>query len=341
MIIDENYLEDETVETPEQTDADSAENRAGFDQNLRPKRLNEFIGQTAIKANLELSIQAARQREEPIDHIILAGPAGLGKTTLASIVAAEMEAPIRITSGPAMERAGDLASILTNLQAGEILFIDEIHRINRTIEEILYPAMEDFALDLVLGKGPGARTMRLDLPRFTLIGATTKPGSLSAPLRDRFGLHYQLDNYTNDDLTAIVLRSAGILDVDIDDESAGLIATRARRTPRVANRLIKRVRDYALVHNDNHVTPEVAQRTFRDLGIDELGLDATDRRILTVISQQFNGGPVGVDALAAATAIERVTLEDVYEPFLLQIGVLDRTTRGRIITDRGIKHITH
>lgn len=309
------------------------------DTALRPKVLGDFIGQPDIKANLHTAITAARGREESLEHILLAGPAGLGKTTLAGIIGSEMGLPVRITSGPALERAGDIASILTSLQPGEILFIDEIHRLNRTVEELLYPAIEDFALDLVVGKGPGARTMRLNLPNFTLIGATTKPGSLSAPLRDRFGIHFQLDYYSDADIAKIILRSAKLLGIEVTPAAAEVIAKRSRRTPRVANRLVKRVRDYATINNALPVTPEIAEKALDELGIDKLGLDTTDRRILHTIVKQFHSGPVGVAAVSAATAIEQETLEDVYEPYLLQIGFIDRTLRGRVVTDAGVSHL--
>ncbi len=310
-----------------------------FDVALRPKTLVDYIGQEAVRKNLALTIEAARKRDEPTEHILLSGPPGLGKTTLAAIVAAELEVPFRITSGPALERRGDLASIVASLQPGEVLFIDEIHRLNRTIEEMLYPAMEDFALDLILGKGPGARTMRITLPRFTLIGATTRPGSLSAPLRDRFGLHYHLDYYTTDELAQIILRSAKLLDVAIEPDAAVLLAARSRRTPRIANRLIKRVRDYASVHGDGVIHLNDVEISLKDLGIDGQGLDSVDRKILSTILTQFDGGPVGIETIAAATAIEPATLEDMYEPFLLQIGFLDRTPRGRKATSAAAKHL--
>jgi holliday junction DNA helicase RuvB len=309
------------------------------DTALRPRRLNEYIGQPTITKNLHLSITAAKQREEPVEHIIFSGPPGLGKTTLASIVAAELSVPIRITSGPALERSGDLASILASLTPGEVLFIDEIHRLNRTVEEMLYPVMEDFALDLVLGKGAGARTMRLTLPRFTLIGATTKPGNLSGPLRDRFGLNYHLEYYSEADLTNIIKRSAKLLDIKIDSDAAALLAERSRRTPRIANRLVKRVRDYASVHGDGIIHAQNVNQSLEDLGIDHIGLDPVDRRILTTIIKHYNGGPVGVETMAAATSIERATIEDVYEPYLLQLGYLQRTPRGRKVTQAGAQHV--
>ncbi len=316
-------------------------NDNSFDNALRPRDLSEYIGQESLKRNLAVTLKAALMRQEPADHILFSGPPGLGKTTLAGIVAKELNVPLRVTSGPALERSGDLASILANLQTGEVLFIDEIHRLNHTIEEMLYPALEDYALDLVLGKGPAARTMRLQLARFTLIGATTKPGGLSAPLRDRFGLHFHLEYYTPKDLAQIVARSAKLLNVSIEPQAAALLADRARRTPRVANRLIKRVRDYATVHGDGVVRRDDVEATLRELGIDSHGLDPIDQRILKTILEQYAGGPVGVEAIAAATAIERDTLEDMYEPYLLQIGFLDRTPRGRRATPAAAAHLGH
>lgn len=311
----------------------------GLDTALRPKRLTEYVGQETLKKSLVLTIEAAKMREEPVEHILLAGPPGLGKTTLAGIVAAELGVPFRITSGPALERGGDLASILASLQPGEILFVDEIHRLNRNVEEMLYPALEDFALDLVLGKGPAARTMRIQLPRFTLIGATTRPGNLSSPLRDRFGLHYHLEYYTDSELAAIITRSATLLEVAIEPAASQLLAERCRRTPRVANRLVKRVRDFATVHGDGTIRVSDARETLEDLGIDERGLDGVDRRLLQAIIEKYQGGPVGIEALAAATGIERATLEDVYEPYLLQIGFLNRTPRGRKVTPAAVQHL--
>lgn len=310
-----------------------------FDSALRPESFDDYVGQDAIKKSLHVTLAAAKQRSEPVEHLLFAGPPGLGKTTLASLIARELEQPLRITSGAALERSGDLAAILVSLQPGEVLFIDEIHRLSRTIEEMLYPAMEDFAIDLILGKGPAARTMRLDLPRFTLIGATTKPGSLSSPLRDRFGLTYHLAYYTDNEITQIIQRSSQLLAITIDDDAARFLAQRSRRTPRVANRLVKRVRDYATVQRRERVTLKDAKGTLADLGIDDFGLDTIDRRILETIALQFEGGPVGVDALAAATSLERVTLEDMYEPYLLQIGFLDRTPRGRRMTSAAATHL--
>lgn len=314
--------------------------RTSFDTALRPSVLADYVGQSTIKKNLQLTMTAAKERSEPIDHILLSGPPGLGKTTLGRIVASEMAVPIRVTSGPALERSGDLASILASLQPQEVLFIDEIHRLNRTIEEMLYPVMEDGSLDLVLGKGPAARTMRLDLPPFTLIGATTRPGDLSGPLRDRFGLQYHLEYYSLEDMTQIVKRSAELLLVTIDPDAAIALAARARATPRIANRLIKRVRDYAQVNNpDRTIRHRDVETALSDLGIDTFGLDTVDRRLLTTIIERFDGGPVGAETLAAALSIERATLEDVYEPYLMQIGFLQRTTRGRKTTDHANAHL--
>lgn len=309
------------------------------ESNLRPKDFASYIGQERLKQNLQLAIQAAKKREEPIDHVLLYGPPGLGKTTMASVIANEMGAQIRITSGPAIERAGDLASLLTNLQDGDILFIDEIHRLNRTVEEVLYSAMEDFKLDIMLGKGPSARSLRLDLPKFTIIGATTRTGALSAPLRDRFGMIHRLEFYTPEQIAQIVHRSADILQVQVKPDAAGLISTRARLTPRIANRLLKRVRDYADVNGDGIIDTITADKALTLLEIDELGLDAGDRVLLAAIIDNHNGGPVGVETLAALIADERSTIEDFYEPYLLQIGLIERTPRGRKVTHRAYKHL--
>lgn len=303
-----------------------------MDLTLRPKNLGEYIGQEKIKENLRIFMEAARQRGEPLEHVLLYGNAGLGKTTLAYIIANEVGRRIHITSGPALERAGDLAAILTNLADGDILFIDEIHRLNKLIEEILYPAMEEFALDLVIGKGPGARTIRLDLPHFTLIGATTRVSLLSAPLRDRFGNTYHLDFYQVPDIEKIVQRSARILQLPIESVATAIIAKRARLTPRVANRLLKRVRDYAQVKGDGQATAEIAAEALAQLEVDEYGLDRVDRQILEIIAKKFNGGPVGLNTISAATGEEIETIEEIYEPFLIQSGFLDRTPRGRAIT---------
>lgn len=310
-----------------------------LDLSLRPKILSEYIGQEKIKQNLAITIAAAKKRGEPIEHVLLYGAPGLGKTTLAHVIANEIGANIRITSGPAIEKSGDLAAILTNLEAGDILFIDEIHRLNKTVEEILYPAMEDYALDIIMGKGPSARTLRLDLPKFTIIGATTLASLLSAPLRDRFGITHHLNFYETDDIERIIKRSAGILGIKVAVEAEREIAKRSRRTPRIANRLLKRVRDYCEVKGDGGVSLKDSLNAFELLEVDELGLDLIDRRILETIIHKFKGGPVGLNTLAAATGEEMETIENIYEPYLMQLGFIDRSPRGRVVTSRGYQHL--
>lgn len=308
------------------------------ENNLRPRKLDEYIGQFEVVEKLKIFIEAAQNRHEALDHVLLSGPPGLGKTTLSNIISNEMGVNIKVTSGPAIEKAGDLASILTNLQENDVLFIDEIHRINRTVEEILYPAMEDFALDIIVGKGPSARSIRLDLPKFTLIGATTRAGQLTSPLRDRFGVVLNLELYDLDSLTEIIMRSSKILNIAIEETGAKEIGKRSRGTPRIANRLLKRVRDYAEVRENGIITEKVAKKGLNLLGIDEYGLDGLDRKIILTMINNFQGRPVGIDAIAASVNEERITIEDVYEPYLLQIGFLNRTPRGRVATKKAYDH---
>ena len=327
-------MDENRIVSAEYTDADAA-----TDYSLRPKTMDHYIGQQKAKDNLSVFMAAAQGRGEPLDHVLLYGPPGLGKTTLAYIIASEMGAGIRVTSGPAIERPGDLASILTNLNRGDVLFVDEIHRLNASVEEVLYPAMEDFALDIIIGKGPAARTLRLELPPFTLVGATTRAGMLTSPLRDRFGVINRLQMYTPEELAQIVTQSAGILETDIDEEAALELGSRSRGTPRVANRLLKRVRDFAEVKGDGRVTLDMAQYGLEMLEVDEIGLDGVDKVILDTVISKFSGGPVGLDTLCAATNEERVTIEDVYEPFLIQLGFINKTPRGRVATKLAYAHM--
>jgi len=310
-----------------------------LEETLRPKTFASYVGQQLIKDTLQLAIDAAQARSEPVDHILLYGPPGLGKTTMAGVIAAEMRSNLRVTSGPAIERAGDLASILTNLQDGDILFVDEIHRLPKTVEEVLYPAMEDYAIDIMLGKGPSAKSMRLDLPKFTIIGATTRAGALGAPFRDRFGMVHRLEFYELEEMVQILQRSARILGVGIDAAAAREIALRSRLTPRIANRLLKRVRDFAQVRHSGTITPAIARQALEMLEIDELGLDSADRKLLSAIIENYQGGPVGLATLAALCSEEQTTVEDVYEPFLMQIGMLERTSRGRKATPKAYLHL--
>ena len=328
-------MDEENLINPELINEE--ENR--LENSLRPKTLSEYIGQTKVKENMKVYIEAAKKRGEPLDHVLLYGPPGLGKTTLSNIISNEMNSNIKITSGPAIEKPGDLAALLTNLSEFDVLFIDEIHRLNKSVEEILYPALEDYTLDIIIGKGPSARSIRLDLPKFTLIGATTKAGSLTTPLRDRFGIVERLELYEPEDLQKIVKRSAGILNVEIDDTASMEIAKRSRGTPRIANRILKRVRDYAAVLGDGKVDLNMAKIALNKLEIDDLGLEQTDRNILLTIIQKYAGGPVGIETLAATTGEEIETIEDVYEPFLMQIGFIARTPRGRIALPAAYEHL--
>ncbi len=329
---------DRIVDGSEQEDEKKVDEQQA-EETLRPKDFKSYVGQERIKKSLKLAIAAAKKRGEPIDHVLLYGPPGLGKTTMAGVIANEMSTDMKVTSGPAIERSGDLASILTNLQENDILFIDEIHRLNRQVEEVLYSAMEDFKLDIMLGKGPSAKSLRLDLPKFTIIGATTRTGSLAAPLRDRFGLLHRLEFYNPPEIEKILDRSARILDVKLDADAGAELAKRARLTPRIANRLLKRARDYADVNGDGIIDHKAGMSAVELLEIDELGLDHSDRRLLEAIIDNYNGGPVGVDTIAALTSEERTTIEDFYEPFLMQIGFLQRTPRGRVVSPKAYKHL--
>ncbi|KKP68910.1 MAG: Holliday junction ATP-dependent DNA helicase RuvB [Candidatus Moranbacteria bacterium GW2011_GWE1_35_17] len=321
------------------TNSKEQEEDKKIDSTLRPQSFNEYIGQERIKKNLHILLSAAKKRNEPVEHILLYGPAGLGKTTLSNIIAKEMNVGIKITSGPAIERVGDLGSILTNLNDGDVLFIDEIHRLNKLVEEILYPAMEDYKLDIIVGKGPSARTLQLDLPHFTLIGATTRLGSISNPLRDRFGAIHKLNFYETGEIQSIIKRSSKILNISVNEEGCKNISACSRQTPRVANRILKRVRDFAQMENTDIIDKEISQQALRMIDIDELGLEPADRDIIRIIIENFKGGPVGIQTIAAATHEEVQTIEDVYEPFLIQCGLLARTPRGRIVTEKGYLHL--
>ena len=328
-------MEENNIINPELTNSDEE----NLEKTLRPKTLNEYIGQSKVKENMKVYIEAAKKRKEPLDHVLLYGPPGLGKTTLSNIIANEMKSNIKITSGPAIEKSGDLAALLTNLTENDVLFIDEIHRLNKNVEEILYPALEDYTLDIIIGKGPTAKSIRIDLPKFTLIGATTKAGSLTTPLRDRFGIVERLELYNSEDLKTIVKRSSAILGINIDEEAAFEIARRSRGTPRIANRILKRVRDYASVLGDGNIDLNLARIALNKLEIDELGLDEIDRKILDTIINKYAGGPVGIETLATTIGEEVETIEDVYEPFLIQLGFISRTPRGRIALEPAYEHI--
>ena len=328
-------MEEENLITPNVVDDQESQQ----ENVLRPKNLNEYIGQTKVKENMKIYIEAAKKREEPLDHVLLYGPPGLGKTTLANIISHEMNSNLKITSGPAIEKPGDLAALLTNLSEFDVLFIDEIHRLNKSVEEILYPALEDFTLDIIIGKGPSARSIRLDLPKFTLIGATTRAGALTTPLRDRFGIVERLELYNSKELTTIVKRSANILNIAIENDAAVEIAKRSRGTPRIANRLLKRVRDYAAVLGNGTITLDIAKIALNKLDIDDIGLDSIDRRLLRTLIEKYQGRPVGIETLATTLGEEVTTIEDVYEPYLIQIGYISRTPRGRIALPEAYKHL--